>query len=80
MVAQERGYGPVSATFRVMGDLDPRGFMGDPHVPPYFQQVRVQAALTGIPETALPDVQTLVGQRWPVHRLFEKAGIPIEEV
>lgn len=34
MVAQERGYGPVSATFRVMSDLDPRGFMGDPHVPP----------------------------------------------
>lgn len=48
--------------------------------PPYFQQVRVQAALTGIPETALSDVQTLVGQRCPVHRLFEKTGISIEEV
>lgn len=79
MVAQERGFGPVSATFRVAGDLDPRGFMGDPNVPPYFQQVRVEAELTGIPETALRDVQTLVGQRCPVHRLFEQAGIPIEE-
>ncbi len=79
MIAQERGFGPVSGKFQVTGDLDPRGFMGDPSIPPYFQRVRVTAELEGVPEPALQDVRTLVGQRCPVHRLLEKAGIPIEE-
>lgn len=79
MVAQERGLGAITAAFHVTGEIDPRGFMGDARVVPYFQRVSVTAEVAGIPQEALADVQKIVGQRCPVHRLFDQAGIPIEE-
>lgn len=79
MVAQEQGLGAVTAEFRVKGEIDPRGLMGDTSVPPYFQRVQVEVLVQGVSADKLDPLRALVDQRCPVHRLLEKAGIPIEE-
>ncbi len=79
MVAHEKGWAGVSARFRAHGELDPRGLMGDPAIPPYFHTVTLDVAVSGVPETELSDVCQAVGQRCPVHRLFEEAGVHVVE-
>lgn len=79
MVAHEKGFPGVSARFRATGTLDPRGFMGDPSVPPYFHTVSVDASVEGIPVEARDEVRAAVGSRCPVHRLFEAAQVSVQE-
>lgn len=79
MVSQEKGWAHVSARFEIQGELDPRGLMGDPTIPPYFHTVRLTAHVTGVPSGELAFVQQEVGRRCPVHRLFEQAQVHIDE-
>lgn len=79
MVAQEKGWSGVSGHFEASGEIDPRGLMGDPIIPPYFQTIHLTVRLTGVPENAVDAVRQDVGRRCPVHRLFEHARIPIHE-
>ena len=79
MVASEKGWAAVSASYQATGELDPRGLMGNPEVPPYFQRVSLGVRLIGVPQAELEFVQREVGRRCPVHRLLEKAGIDIHE-
>lgn len=79
MVAAEKGWTEVSATYSAKGSLDPRGMMGDPDVAPYFARVQLCVHLNGVSRDDLDFVRHEIGRRCPVHRLFERAGIPIDE-
>lgn len=79
MVAHEKGWQDVTANFRVRGELDPRGFMGDPTVSPYFHTLTLDIEVAGIPHLDLDWIQGAVGRRCPVHRLFEQAGVHMTE-
>jgi putative redox protein len=80
MVAREMNLDLRRLTFVVEGSLDPRGMMGAPDVPPHFRTVSVRVTAEG----ALTDAQVAalraeVGRRCPVHRLFEAAGVVLDE-
>lgn len=79
MVAQEKEWTAVTAKYQASGDIDPRGIMGQPDVPPYFQHVVLRVQLSGIPTEELDFVRREVGRRCPVHRLMDQAGIEITE-
>lgn len=79
MVAREKGWQDVSANFTARGELDPRGLMGDPNIPPYFQTVTLDVSVRGVPAADLDTARQAVGQRCPVHRLFEQAGVHLDE-
>lgn len=80
MAASERGLTDVNATYHAEGQLDTRGFMGDPTVAPHFQQVEIAVAVSGVSEKDLEYLRDQVGQRCPIHSLVDKAGIPVQEV
>lgn len=80
MVASERGLTGVNATYHAEGQLDTRGFMGDPAVDPHFQQVEMAIAVSGVSKEDLEYLREQVDRRCPVHSLIDKAGIPIQEV
>jgi uncharacterized OsmC-like protein len=80
MVAGEKGWSNVNAKYSIKGELDPRGMMGDPAIPPYFRRVELQIRLTGVSRDELNFVRHEVDRRCPVHRLFEQAQIPIDEL
>ncbi len=79
MVAHDKGWRAVRAEFKAEGEMDPRGFMGDPNVAPYFHTVDLEVHLFGVPQEALEGVKHEVGRRCPVHRLMEEAGVTIHE-
>ena len=79
MVAQDKGWSEVRAEFAAEGEMDPRGFMGDPSVAPYFHTVELEVRLYGVPQDSLDTVKQEVGRRCPVHRLMEQAGVTIRE-
>ena len=79
MISQEKGWSNVNAHFEAKGELDPRGLMGDPGVPPYFHTVTLKVAVSGIPSTELDLIRAEVGRRCPVHRLLDQAKIQVDE-
>ena len=79
MVAQEKGWKDVNAKYHVEGEIDPRGIIGVAEIPPYFQRINVVVRVSGLAKENLAEVQSLVGQRCPVHSLLDKAGIPVTE-
>ena len=79
MVAREKGWEDVNASFHAEGEIDPRGIVGVPDVPPYFQHINVIVRVKGLAPENLATAQLLVGQRCPVHSLLDKAEIPLTE-
>lgn len=79
MVAQENGWQNVQARYHAEGEIDPRGIVGDPQVPPYFQRINIVVRVSGVPQERLAEAQAQVAHRCPVHSLVDKAGIPITE-
>ncbi|PSR20574.1 MAG: osmotically inducible protein C [Sulfobacillus acidophilus] len=80
MVAGEKGWRHVSAKYSVKGELDPRGMMGDPGIPPYFRRIELKVWVSGVDREQLNWVRDEVDRRCPVHRLFEQAQISIDEL
>lgn len=79
IVASEKGWPEVGAKYQATGEIDPRGMMGDPEIPPYFRHVALKVQLAGVPVDDVDFVRQEVGRRCPVHRLMEQAGVRIEE-
>ncbi|AOM84079.1 OsmC family protein [Salisediminibacterium beveridgei] len=79
MVAKEIGFDLQGIDFRVTGELDPRGLMGDKDVQSYFQQVGIEATVqTSESEERIEELKKITDERCPVFTTFVAAGIPID--
>ncbi len=66
-------------SYKVEGQLDPSGLMGNLEVKPYFEKVNVEAYIkTSATDEQVQELREKVGQRCPVFRTIKDAGIPIE--
>ena len=66
-------------SYKVEGQLDPSGLMGNLEVKPYFEKVNVEAYIkTSATAEQVQELRKKVGQRCPVFRTIKDAGIPIE--
>lgn len=79
VIAREKGIEIQGITLHAEGDLDLRGAMGDPSVPPYFRTVRerVEVATSASPEQVRA-LQEEVQRRCPVYTLLKSAGVEVQ--
>lgn len=76
IVAREMHFDLQSLTFEVVGEFDPRGFMGDPTVRPYFDKVSVTVKVaTSESKERLQELQEKVESRCPVYTLLKAAQV-----
>ncbi|MBX5465379.1 MAG: OsmC family protein [Clostridia bacterium] len=79
LVAQEMGLTLRGLDIHAEGDLDPRGFLGQAEVKPYFlavrQRVNVEIDCT---EDQLAQLREAVARRCPAFNLIRDAGVPVE--
>lgn len=78
VIAREKGIEVQGITLHAEGDLDLRGAMGDPNVPPYFRTVRerVQLVTSASPEQVRA-LQEEVQRRCPAYTLLKAAGVEL---
>ncbi|AKS37257.1 osmotically inducible protein C [Anoxybacillus gonensis] len=80
VVAREMNFDLQDMTFTVKGQFDPRGFMGDPSVRPYFDNVSVEVAVkTNESEERIMQLKEKVEARCPVYTLFKAAGVQMND-
>lgn len=79
VIAREKGVEVRGVRLHAEGDLDLRGAMGDPSVPPYFRTVRekVEVVSTASPEQ-IHALQEEVQRRCPVYTLLKSAGVELQ--
>jgi putative redox protein len=78
MVAKEIDFDLQGIDFRVTGELDPRGLMGQADVKPYFYDVSIEAEVkTSESEDRIEELKQMTDARCPVYTTLEAAGIPI---
>ncbi|WP_394236514.1 OsmC family protein [Niallia oryzisoli] len=79
LIAKEMDFDLQGISFKVEGDLDPSGLMGNLDIKPYFEQVIVKAFIdTSESQERINELQAAVDLRCPVFRTLKDAGIPIE--
>ncbi|MBP2241471.1 putative OsmC-like protein [Cytobacillus eiseniae] len=79
IIAKEMNIEIEDISFKVEGELDPSGLMGNLEIKPYFEKVKVQAFLkTSASEEEVDELRKKVDQRCPIYRTIKDAGIPIE--
>jgi len=75
-VAKEMKFDLQGITFKITGEFDPRGFMGDPNVRTYFEKVEVEATVkTTESEDRIKELQKAVEPRCPVYGIFKASNI-----
>ena len=78
MVAKEINFDLQRISFSVKGELDPRGYMGDPNVRTYFEKVEISAEVkTSEPEERIQKLQELTDSRCPVFNTLKATGVEI---
>ncbi len=78
VIAREKGIEVHGITLHAEGDLDLRGAMGDPNVPPYFRTVRERVELqTSASPEQVRALQEEVQRRCPVYTLLKAAGVEL---
>ncbi|GGK11946.1 hypothetical protein GCM10010965_01150 [Caldalkalibacillus thermarum] len=78
-VAKELNFNLKGMRFQVEGILDPRGFMGDPNVKPYFEQVSIKVIVeTDESEERLDELRRVTDSRCPVYNTLKAAGIKVK--
>lgn len=78
MVAKEINFDLQGITFSVKGELDTRGFMGDPNVRTYFEKVEISAEVkTSESEDRVKKLQEITDSRCPVFNTLKAAGVEI---
>jgi putative redox protein len=76
MVAKEINFDLQGIEFDIRGELDTRGFMGDPNVRPYFEKVTVEAKVkTTESEERIKELQEKTDLRCPVYTTLKAAGV-----
>ncbi|WP_297991159.1 OsmC family protein [Anoxybacillus sp.] len=80
VVAREMNFDLQDMTFTVKGQFDPRGFMGDSSVRPYFEHVSVEVAVkTNESEERIQQLKEKVEARCPVYTLLKAAGVQMND-
>lgn len=78
MAAREMDFDLQKLTFTVSGEFDPRGFMGDPDVQPYFEEVVVNVKVeTSEDDERIKQLEEQVEARCPIYTLFKAAGVKL---
>ncbi|MFC4737279.1 OsmC family protein [Bacillus daqingensis] len=78
MVAKEMDFDLQGIDFRVTGELDPRGLMGQADIKPYFYDVAIEADVkTSETDERIEELRQKTDARCPVYTTLEAAGIPI---
>ena len=68
IAAHEMNFNLEEISFEVKGTFDPRGFMGDPNIRPYFESVIVEAKVkTNESDERIKELQQKVESRCPVY-------------
>ncbi|KOP83800.1 OsmC family protein [Cytobacillus solani] len=81
IISKEMNIQIEDISFKVEGELDPSGLMGNLDVKPYFEKVKVEAFLkTSASQEQVDELQKKVDQRCPIYRTIKDAGIPIENL
>lgn len=76
MVAKEIDFDLKGIEFDIQGELDPRGFMGNTNVRPYFEKVSVHAKVkTTESEARIKELQEKTDLRCPVYTTLKAAGV-----
>ncbi len=78
-VAKELEFDLQGITFKVNGELDTRGLMGDPNVRPYFEKVTIHADVeTSESQERIEQLKEITDQRCPVFTTLKAAGVELE--
>lgn len=81
IISKEMNIQIEDISFKVEGELDPSGLMGNLDVKPYFEKVKVEAFLkTSASQEQVDELRKKVDQRCPIFRTIKDAGIPIENL
>lgn len=76
MVAREMNFDLQKLTFSISGEFDPRGFMGEPNVQPYFEEVVIDVKVdTSESDERIKKLEQQVEARCPIYTLFKAAGV-----
>ncbi|OIJ18912.1 osmotically inducible protein C [Anaerobacillus alkalidiazotrophicus] len=79
-VAREMNFDLQDLSFKIKGQFDPRGFMGDPTVRPYFETISVEATIaTSESEDRVKELQEKVEARCPVYTMLKAAGVELTD-
>lgn len=79
MVAKEIDFDLKGIDFKVNGEIDPRGLMGQADVVPYFQHVSIKASVqTDESDKRIQELKEKTDARCPVYTTLQAAGIPID--
>lgn len=80
VVAREMSFDLQGLSFNISGSFDPRGFMGDPSVRPYFEEVSVDVTVTtSESDERVRELQEKVEARCPVYTMFKAAGVELTD-
>ncbi|RSK26531.1 OsmC family peroxiredoxin [Bacillus sp. HMF5848] len=80
MVAREMNFDLKEITFNVTGEFNPKGFMGDPSVRPYFEKINVEASVTTTEsEDRIKELQEKVESRCPVYTMLKAADVTMTD-
>ena len=80
VVAREMNFDIEGLSFEINGEFDPRGFMGDPGVRPYFQAISVEAKVkTSESEARMKELQEKVESRCPVYTMLKAANVEMKD-
>ncbi|CAM3875859.1 OsmC family protein [Alkalicoccus chagannorensis] len=81
MVAREMGLELEGIEFTIEGSFNPKGFMGDTSVRPYFETVQIQAKVDAdASEEQLRDLQEKVEARCPVYTMMKAADVQFQDI
>lgn len=79
-VAREMDFDLQDISFTMKGQFDPRGFMGDPTVRPYFESVTIEAVVTtSESDERVKELQHKVEARCPVYTMLKAADVQLHD-
>ncbi len=79
-IAREMNFDLQDITFKIKGEFDPKGFMGDPSVRPYFETVTVEAMVTTSEnDDRIKEMQEKVEARCPVYTMLKAANVELND-
>lgn len=80
IAAREMGFDLKGMTINISGTFDPRGFMGDPSVQPYFEEVTINVKVdTTESVERIQAIKEKVEGRCPIYTLFKAAGVKMND-
>ncbi|OIJ12291.1 osmotically inducible protein C [Anaerobacillus arseniciselenatis] len=79
-IAREMNFDLQDISFKIKGEFDPKGFMGDPSVRPYFETVTVEATVTtSESDDRIKEMQEKVEARCPVYTMLKAANVELND-